>query len=144
MQADGWEVNGQPSVELHASLHGIDELRYVGMTRVEARVGVDDAHDGSRKRVLAVAQCLDEQFTHKQGEMRIAVRWEFLFEANTVGIDRGREMVVCVWGVLTARPFVLSYWRFVGGTVCRHDSDRLCLTLDEHADDLWYVVPVFP
>lgn len=47
MDTDGRKVNRQSAIELHASLDGIYQLRNIGVARVEARVCVDDADDGS-------------------------------------------------------------------------------------------------
>ena len=50
------------TTQLHTPSHGLDQLRHVGMTRAEARVGVHDAHDGPREGVLAVPERFDEHF----------------------------------------------------------------------------------
>ena len=43
MEADSWELDGEASGEMDASLHGLDELGDLGVAWVEARVCVDDA-----------------------------------------------------------------------------------------------------
>ena len=48
MEADSWEIHGQPSLELHPPSHSLDELRDIGVAGIEAGVCVDNAYDGSR------------------------------------------------------------------------------------------------
>lgn len=47
MDANCWEVNGEPAVQLNTTLDGIDQLGNIGVTWVEARVRIDDANDGA-------------------------------------------------------------------------------------------------
>jgi hypothetical protein len=42
-------------MELYTSLYCFDELRYIGVTWIEAGVGVDDPDDWAGERVFAVA-----------------------------------------------------------------------------------------
>lgn len=47
MDTNSGKVNRQSPVELHASLHSIDELGDIGMTRVEAGVCIDNPDNWS-------------------------------------------------------------------------------------------------
>lgn len=94
MQADGGKVNGQAASELHAALDGLDELRHVGVARVEAAVRVDDAYDGAGQRIFAVAEGFDEDFAEEQREVPVAVGGEALSEASA--LLNGRAQVI-VW-----------------------------------------------
>lgn len=62
MEADGREFYREASRKMNASLHGLDELRNLGVAWVEAGICVDDAHYGTRKSVFAVAGGFDEHF----------------------------------------------------------------------------------
>lgn len=66
---------------MYTALHGLDELRDIGVTRVEARACVDDAHDGAREGILAVAGGFDEDFAQEEGEVGVAVGGEALTES---------------------------------------------------------------
>lgn len=82
MEADGGELDGQAAPEVDAALHGVEQLRHVGVARVEPGPRVDDAHDGPRQRVLAVPQGLDEGLAQEQREVRVPVRREALAEPD--------------------------------------------------------------
>jgi hypothetical protein len=49
VKADGREVDGEAAGEMDASLCGFDELRDVGVARIETGVRVDDADQRSGK-----------------------------------------------------------------------------------------------
>lgn len=94
MQTNSWKLDGQPARQLHAPLDGVDHLRHGGMARVEGRVGVDDADNGPRQGIVAVAEGLDEDLAEEEGEVRVAVRGEALAEAGGILRDGGVEVVV--------------------------------------------------
>ena len=75
MKTDRREVNRQPPVQLYSPFHSVNELRDVGMAGVEARVGVDDANNGTGEGVFAVAHCFNEELAHEEREVSITVRW---------------------------------------------------------------------
>ena len=76
------KVDGQTSMEIDATFDGFDELGDVGMAGVEAGVGVDDAYDGSRKSVFAVAGGFYEGFAKEEREVGVAVGGEALTESS--------------------------------------------------------------
>ena len=58
MDADRRKVHGEAAIELHASFGSLDELRYVCMAWIEARVCVDDTNDWPGQSVFTVTYCL--------------------------------------------------------------------------------------
>lgn len=99
VQADGGKVHRQAAGELHAALDGVDELRHVGVARVEAAVRVDDADNGAGERVVAVAEGLDEDFAEEERKVRVAVRGEALSEASAL-LDGCAQIIIRVGGAL--------------------------------------------
>ena len=73
MKADCWELDGETAGKMNPSLCGFNELRNLGMTRVETGVRVDDANERPRKRIFAIAGGFDKNFPQEQREMRISV-----------------------------------------------------------------------
>lgn len=94
MHTDRRELHRQPARELHPALGGVHELRHIGVARVEGAVGVDDADDGPRERIVRVAKGLDEGFAQEEREVRVAVVGEPLAEAGG-WVDGAGEVVVC-------------------------------------------------
>lgn len=98
VQTDGGKIDGQPPVELHPALGGLDELRDVGMAGIEARVGVDDADDGARESIVRVSQRLDEGLAEEQREMSVTVGGQALPQPPG-GLYRPGQIVVCARAV---------------------------------------------
>lgn len=73
MQTDCREVHRQPSTKLYASLDGIDQLWDIGVARIEAGVGVDNADDWSRESIFTIPKGFDKDFTEEEGEVSVAV-----------------------------------------------------------------------
>lgn len=73
MQTDGREIDGETAAQLNSPLDSVDELGNVGMTWVEARVGVDDANDWTKEGIFTVAHGLDEELSHEEREMGVPV-----------------------------------------------------------------------
>ncbi|KAH9817385.1 hypothetical protein Tdes44962_MAKER05509 [Teratosphaeria destructans] len=60
-------------MELDASLDSLSELWDVGVAWIEAGASVDDANNGSRQGVFAIAGRFDEDFTEEETEMLVAI-----------------------------------------------------------------------
>ena len=117
MDTDGGKVYREPSRELHATLGGLDELRDVGMTWVEAGVSVDDADDGAGEGVVCIPQGFDEDFAEEEGEVGVAIGGEALAHAGAV--DGRGEVVVFhgygwEWCDCNCNWRGGDWWRWVG------------------------------
>ena len=82
MDTNSREINRKSSIELHAALHSIDELRNVGVAGVKAGICVYDADYRSGECIFGVAKGFDENFAQEEGEVGVAVGGEVLAEAG--------------------------------------------------------------
>lgn len=60
MDANCGEVYSEAPAKLNTTLDSLDELRNIGVARIETGVGVDDAYDRPRQGVFTVAERFDE------------------------------------------------------------------------------------
>ena len=94
MEADGREFDGKSAGKMDPSLCGFDELRDVGVARIEPGVRVDDADERSGKCVFAVAGGLDEHFSEEQREVRVSVRSEPSSQARLLSVNWVVKIVI--------------------------------------------------
>lgn len=101
MQRNGRKINRKPSLQLNATFHCLNQVGNIGVAGIVARVSIDDADDGSRERIVAVPESLNECLAEKEGEVRVAVGGEVPSKTGCAGWrrDYGLVEVVVVFGM---------------------------------------------
>lgn len=62
MKTDRRKFNWQTTIELNAPFGSFDKLWDIGMTRIEARVGINDPNNRPRKCIFTIARALMKAF----------------------------------------------------------------------------------
>ena len=81
MNGDGGKDHGQAAREHDAALDAFNEIGHIAVAGIVVRVGVGDADDGPRERIVRVAHGLDEDLAVKEREGLVAVVGESLAQA---------------------------------------------------------------
>lgn len=73
METYCWKVYCKSAIQLDSAFHSFDQLRDIGMARIETAATVDDANHRSRKSVFAIPGRLDEDLSEKEREVSVAI-----------------------------------------------------------------------